>query len=32
MLGNLDQKNNPEVYEPIRDALQILENIKIIDE
>ena len=32
MLGNIDQKKNPEVYEPIRDALQILENIKIIDE
>jgi hypothetical protein len=32
MLGNLDQKNNPEVYEPIRDAMQVLETAKIIDE
>jgi hypothetical protein len=31
LLDNLDEKNNPEVYETIRDALQILENINIID-
>ena len=32
MLDNIDQKNDPEVYEPLRDAMQILENAKIIDE
>jgi hypothetical protein len=32
MLDNMDQKNDPEVYEPLRDAMQILENAKIIDE
>jgi hypothetical protein len=32
LLDNLDQNNDAEVYEPIRDALQILENIKIVDE
>jgi hypothetical protein len=31
LLDNLDEKNNPEFYETIRDALQILENINIID-
>ncbi len=32
MLDNVDQKDDPEVYEPIRDAMQILENVKIMDE
>ena len=32
MLDNVDQKDDPEVCEPIRDAMQILENVKIMDE
>jgi hypothetical protein len=32
MLDNVDQKDDPGVYEPIRDTMQILENVKIMDE
>lgn len=32
LLDNLDQKNDAAIFEPIRDAMQILENLTIIDE